>query len=77
MTDPIELLREISETQILFRHNLELDAKVCNLLAARAQAEQGMVKCRYCNLIVGHERECWNISMSKTCNRIVAQKGDE
>ena len=40
MTDPIELLREISETQILFRHNLELDAKVCNLLAARAQAEQ-------------------------------------
>jgi len=39
MTDPIELLREISETQILFRHNLELDAKVCNLLAA-LQPEQ-------------------------------------
>jgi len=43
MTDPIELLRKISDSRILFRHDLELDAEVANFLSAQPQPEQGMV----------------------------------
>ena len=39
MTDPIELLRKISDSRILFRHDLELDAEVANFLSAQPSGD--------------------------------------